>query len=370
MDNPGYVWHMIMQARKGMAQRNTLPHPTPGPMYGAVDYGPGHRCNCHKQHPKPPCPYDKLPKVPTVKKTDSVKVVELRDAFNNLRYKVVMSSIDVAPDPKYGKLYEIEVVNCFSAPDPLVIVHRPEPEEAAINTAADAKKLFDSYVLAYENLIKAETKDFQDISTYKEGIGYELTKPACCATCKWSRLALTENDYIYGVSGRIECTNPENCLDYDFNVEQSCKHHGDGTYHKPDAACKLVIYPNVHAFGKCKNYVEGWKDPYKPVAGDSIADIVDRRTAAAYGSMCEDVASTVQEGIGAQIDEAIDDVAGTIQQNVQDAVQDSIINEVGERIDERLNSGNIVVDGNSGLNDYNGDGTVDENDVIIGGEGA
>lgn len=98
-------------------------------MYGAVDYGPGHKHypNCH-----PDCKPDKKgkkPSLPTVKQTESVKVVELRDAFNNLRYKIVMTSVDVSTDPMFGKLYEVEVVNCFSAPDPLVVVHRPQDDE-------------------------------------------------------------------------------------------------------------------------------------------------------------------------------------------------------------------------------------------------
>lgn len=371
LDNPGYVWHMIMQARKGMAQRNTVPHPVPGPMYGAVDYGPGHRCNCHKQHPKPPCPYDRLPKVHSVKQTEAVKVTELRDAFNNLRYKIVMTSVQANTDPKYGKLYEIEVVNCFSAPNPLVIVHRPTPEEAAINTEAAALTLFNSYVTAYTNLIKAETKDFQDICTYKEDIGYTLTKPECCATCKWSRLALTENDYIYGVSGKIECTNPDNLLDYDFNVEQcGLTAAPQPPYYKPETQGKLIVYPNVHTFGKCSKYEATDKDPYRPVAGDSIADIIDRRTATMYNDLCATVTTAIADGLDEQIDEAVQNAAGGIAEQVQNTVQDAIEQDIQQQIEEQLTNGNLVIEGNSQIQDYNGDGIVDDGDVIIGGQGA
>lgn len=315
IDNPAYAWHMNMQARKGMV-RHTNIHPVPGPMYGAVDYGPGHRCNCNKQHPKPPCPYDELPKINSVKQIDAVKVTELRDAFNNLRYKIVMSSVQINPNPQYGKIYEVEVVNCFSAPNPLVIVHRPTDEEAAIRTAEEAQQLFDSYVTAYTNLIKAETKDFQDISTYKEGIGYEMTKPECCATCKWSRLARTENDYVYGVTGKIECTNPDNLLDYDFNVEQcGLTKPPAPPYYKPETQGKLIVYPNVHTFGKCLKYEAMDKYPYCPVEGDSIADIIDRRTATIYNDLCATVTQVVVDELNNQIDDAI--------QNATDNTSDS-----------------------------------------------
>lgn len=342
-------------------------------MYGAVDYGPGHRCDCHNHHPKPPCPYDGIPKVPSVHVSDTVKVTEIRDAFNNLRYKIVMSSIDgisntALVEPKYSKYYEVEVVNCFSAPNPLVIVHRPAPAEEAIVKLEDAQKLFDSYVVAYSNLVKAETKDFQDICAYKEEIGYEMTKPECCATCKWSRLAATGNDYVYGVTGRIECTNPANALDYDFNSEQNglaaCPK--DTPYYKPKFKGKLVMYPNVHMFGKCTKYEEDGRDPYLPIQGDSVADIIDRRTEAAYDELRETIQQNIADGIDDQVNAAVDaatqNIGEQIQQNVQDNIQDAI--------EDQLHNGRLVIDGNSQVEDYNNDGTVSQDETIIGGLGA
>ena len=380
MDNPAYVWHMIMQARKGMAKRNTAPHPKPGPMYGAVDYGPGHRRNCHKQKPQPPCPYDgfPLPNLPTVKTTDTVKVTEIRDVFNNLRYKVVMSSIDgignvSLVDPKYSKYYEVEVVNCFSAPNPLVIVHRPSPGEEAINTAEAAQQIFDSYVTAYTNLVKAETKDFQDICTYKEEIGYTMTKPECCATCKWSRLALTENDYVYGVSGRIECTNPANALDYDFNTEsQSLRANPKHPpyFKSTNNESKLIVYPNVHAFGKCPKYEADDRDPYIPIPGDSVGDIIDRRTNAAYDDMCQTVQQNISENIGDQVNTAVENATENIGEQIQQNVQDVITQDISQQIEDQLTNGNLVIEGNSQINDYNGDGVIDDADIIISGQGA
>lgn len=376
MDNPAYVWHMIMQARRGMAKRNTAPHPKPGPMYGAVDYGPGHRCNCHKQKPQPPCPYDgfPLPKLPTVKNIDAVKVTEIRDVFNNLRYKVVMSSIDgtnhaALVNPKYSKYYEVEVVNCFSAPNPLVIVSRPTYGEEAINTAEEAQRIFDNYVAEYTGLVRAETRDFQDICSYKETIGYEMTKPECCATCKWSRLALTENDYVYGVSGRIECTNPENALNYDFNTEYNGLRAAPKrpNYVKVASEAKLIVNPNVHAFGKCPKYEADDRDPYVPIPGDSVGDIIDRRTAAAYDNMCQtieqNIAGNINDQVNTAVENATENIGEQIQQNVQEGIQDAI--------EDQLTNGRLVIDGNSQVEDYNNDGTVTVPDeTIIGGLGA
>lgn len=326
-------------------------HPRPGPIYGAVDYGPGHKC-------RPDCrpdTKDKKPLLPTVKQTESVKVVELRDAFNNLRYKIVMTSVDVSTDPIFGKLYEIEVVNCFSAPDPLVVVHRPQDDEL-IRTYDEALEIFQQYVEAYTSLIKAETKDLQDISVYKDTIQYEETCPECCATCKYARVKRTSDDYVYGITGKLECCNPHNILDYDFNREQcGVERQVEPPYYSVPKDVKVIVYPNVQPFGKCSRYEKGTENPYQPTGGTSVADIIDRRTAMIYNDL-----SVALSSLSSAIEESTD--ISTMSSN--------IVTAVGEAIEGQLSSGNIVIDGNSQLADYNNDGTVDDNDVIIGGQGA
>lgn len=331
-------------------------HPCPGPIYGGVDYGPGHKCHpdCRPDcRPNEDC---KKPPLPTVKQTESVKVVELRDAFNNLRYKIVMTSVDVSSDPMFGKLYEVEVVNCFSAPNPLVVVHRPQDDEL-IRTYDEAFEIFQKYVEAYTCLIKAETKDLQDISVYKDTINYKETCPECCATCKYARVKRTSDDYVYGITGKLECCNPYNILDYDFNREQcGVEHQAEPPYFSVPKDVKVIVYPNVQPFGKCSRYEKCTDNPYRPIGGTSVADIIDRRTAIIYNDL-----SVALSGLSSTIEDCTD----------LSSLSSNIISAVGDAIEGQLSSGNIVVDGNSWLSDYNGDGKIDEeDDNIIGGQGA
>lgn len=102
------------------------------------------------------------------------------------------------------------MINYFSTPNPLVIIDRPEPGEPPIYDYLYALNLYNEYVKTYTALIRAETRDFQDITIYKEKIGYKETKPACCATCQWCRKKVTPGKYVYQDTGKLECTNPEN----------------------------------------------------------------------------------------------------------------------------------------------------------------
>ena len=104
------------------------------------DHCHNHNCDCNDRNPLLEW-YKSRRNLPLHKRNHPVKVVELRDAFNNLRYKIVMTSVDVSADPMFGKLYEVEVVNCFSAPDPLVVVHRPQDDEL-IRTYDEALEIF------------------------------------------------------------------------------------------------------------------------------------------------------------------------------------------------------------------------------------
>ena len=95
-----------------------------------------------------------------------------------------MTSYDISND-FYRTIYEIEVLNCFTAPEPLIIVSRPEDNEEPISDYGYALKLFKQYVDEYTSLVQAETRDYQDIEIYKGKFGYEETCPKCCETCKW-----------------------------------------------------------------------------------------------------------------------------------------------------------------------------------------
>lgn len=308
----------------------------------------------------------RLGKLQTVKAAESVKVIELKDAFDNLRYKIVLTSIDVPTTnvdttvdeitSPTGKLYEIEVVNCFLAPNPLVIAHKPDPDEK-ITSYEDAICIFKQYAFAYARLIQADTKDLQDISVYKDTIGYEMTCPECCGTCKFARVKKTRKDFVCGVTGRLECHNPKNMLTYDFNSEPM-KHKPPispcGPHFSTPTDNKVVIHPNVKIFGKCSNYEKAIARPYRPIAGDSVGELVDRKLNAALA----DITDYVQHATDTQ------------------TIMSEVVNVVGNEIDNRLNAGNFIVAGNKDIEDYNGDGVVDGLDdlaidgVIIGGQGA
>ncbi len=308
----------------------------------------------------------RLGKLQTVKAAESVKVIELKDAFDNLRYKIVLTSIDVPMTgvdtsideltSPTGKLYEVEVVNCFLAPNPLVIAHRPNPDEK-ITSYEVAIDIFKQYAFAYARLIQADTKDLQDISVYKDTIGYEVTCPECCGTCKFARVKKTGKDFVCGVTGRLECHNPKNMLSYDFNTEPMknkppippC-----GPHFSTPVDNKVMIYPNVKIFGKCSNYEKATRRPFRPADGDSVGDLVDRKLNAALA----DITNYVQHATDTE------------------TIMTEVVNVVGNEIDSRLNSGDFVVEGNRDVGDYNGDGVVDGLDdlamdgVVIGGQGA
>lgn len=154
---------------------------------------------------------DKLkPNYRSVYTRDSLKAVDIFDAFQNLRYKVILTSYDISNE-FYSTIFEIEVLNCFATSEPLIIVSRPADNEDPIVDYDYALKLFNSYVEQYKNLVKAETRDIQDIEVYKEKIGYELTCPKCCETCKWIKHhTIDRSSKYYNPFARLQCTNPAN----------------------------------------------------------------------------------------------------------------------------------------------------------------
>jgi len=157
----------------------------------------------HKPKPLPPC------KAVNVKET--VKVAEIYDALKNLRYKVALTSFDVVNDGKYQLAYEIQVVNCFYSQYPIVILDKPEKGEADILDYDYALNFYKACVKNYSDLVRAEVRDFQDITIYKEIIGYEETCPKCCMTCKHCSYNEPKGDnYIHGVTWKFYCKNPEN----------------------------------------------------------------------------------------------------------------------------------------------------------------
>lgn len=118
---------------------------------------------------------------------ETCKISEISDAFNQLKYKVIMSSFDIVDDGKYQLVYQIQVVNYFTGPEPLIIFEAPDLDEPVITDLKVATKIYNDCVQNYTALVKAETRDLQDIDVYKEKIEYKEICPECCATCKWCK---------------------------------------------------------------------------------------------------------------------------------------------------------------------------------------
>jgi hypothetical protein len=213
---------------------------------------------------------------------ETVKVAEITDPYGNLRYKVALISRNDNSTGKYKLAYTIQVILYFGVPSPLTILERPEQTEAAIYDYNYAIKIYCDYVKSYTNLVKAETKDHQTIDIYKENIGYEKTNPKCCSTCKWSKRIVTKNDYVYGITGKLQCVNPINCKAYEKNIINQDdiihvnynKLHGHKCGHNEYS--HDIIYPIVDPFGVCEHYFKAVRNQV-PVPGQSITNFIDMR---------------------------------------------------------------------------------------------
>ena len=214
---------------------------------------------------------------------ENVKVTDIKDALNRLKYKVTLTAYDINDDA-WGTIYQIQVINFFSAPDPLIILTRPNNDEQPIDNYREALQIYNDCVKNYTNLVKAETRDFQDIDIYKTKIDYKITEAKCCGTCKWcQQRAQPKNDFIYGVSNKLECTNPLNETEYKFDMIHTDKYgHIHQTHHFPRPPFfkspheeHLGLRPNVEILGLCKNY-EPRKSHIKLEPGDSISEIVNK----------------------------------------------------------------------------------------------
>lgn len=168
---------------------------------------------------KPPksCYRKPIRRDPSLRET--AKCVEILDPFGSLRYKVVLTSVDVVDETELGKIskrWYVQVLNCFSAAGELIVVERPDPAtgEAPIRDGATAEKLFHEYVCAYRSLVRAETRDFQDLEVCREQAGYQNVQPECCATCKWCERNKPRGDFQFEASGRLECWHPSNSEAY------------------------------------------------------------------------------------------------------------------------------------------------------------
>lgn len=222
----------------------------------------------HFSKPFPPMPE----KFKSVHTQENNKIADIRDAFNKLWYKVFLIG-EERTTMADGMLYSIQVVN-YTIKDeetgeitPLVVEEFPKPETVdEITDFKDALKIYDECVSQYTSLVKASTRDLQDINVFKDKIGYSQPELSCCATCKHlhkhcqtSPFDLFKANLEQILNLDFECWNPKNVVEYKFDIEVDPKHYpferlrGRLVRHEDDPK-KFTLKPNVQLLHICNNF--------------------------------------------------------------------------------------------------------------------
>lgn len=271
-----------------------------------------------------------------VRVLETTKVSEILDQYNNLRYKVIL--LNQINYTELGKTieYKIQVLNCFQQQQPITIVSVPSEGECILSFQ-EAEKIYIEYVQLYTNLVKAMSGDLQNMDIYAQNIGYKVTTPTCCATCKWVKRNTSDCDFIVGVSGKLECHNPKNTGKYDFDCEHGYnpEYNDCGKYkNKYYVQSELNIMPStprVSLFGVCDNYELNEKQ-YVPSPGDSINQIIDNRLNYSVKNTVKDVIST--------------DINPLVQNMIEENIPIKIIPAVTENINNQLSLSPPIIFGN------------------------
>ena len=314
----------------------------------------------------------------TVSIEESTKVAEIHDVFGNLKYTISLNRYNTV-DSNYKYKYEVQVVNNFSTTEPLIILTIPEKgSDEVIFDYAIADNIYKDCIKQYTSLVKAETRDFQDIDIYKEQLDYEITCPKCCKTCKWSFIVPLDKEYpngqkdfIFGITGKLKCLNPENQKTFtkfsNFYPDLHCQFEHDPTYfmnnpvvnqrplsplpehppyYKEEDVNKLIVNPTVDEFGLCPKYVQK-EDEYVPCPGDSLTALIDNHI---HDTIKKEMTGDISSQISAQLSSSISSV---------------IIPAVGAEIDKQLNLNPPIIEGNRNINDYNNDGVISEDEEFL-----
>ena len=219
-------------------------------------------------NPPPPMPPPKHPPYFPVHVLETAKLTEIRDAMGTLRYRVVMSTYDIDNHLENvfpAKAYMIQVVNDFYDKEaPLVIVTVPDEGEPPLLDYSIALETYESYVKNYTSLVKAETKEMQDMDIYAEKVGYHHTCPPCCATCKWCHEHKCPRSNFplpppmpEPFKKKLECQCPKNVNEFNFDVDRQdepCHHDIYPHYHHPQPRPMPILFPHVKPLGLCDNY--------------------------------------------------------------------------------------------------------------------
>lgn len=267
-----------------------------------------------------------------------VKVSEISDKYGNLRYKVALNNLEYIDEYSNVKTcYQIQVINCFSAPENLILVQKPGFNEPIISNYEHALSIYLGYIKTYTALVSAETRDLQDISINGDKIGYQITCPKCCMTCKWVRTKPARHDYILGISNKLECYNPKN--------NQTDVHQMNVHMHTHIVS---TMHPNVNMFGVCDNY-ELKKHEYKPVIGDSLNSIIDTKI---LNAIKNEVNTTVSNEIKTEIKTVVE----TIEQKIPETVISTIEKNPEQILDalDGTKDNSLLIDSGGADNVYGG----------------
>lgn len=200
----------------------------------------------------------KLPYKP-VHVLETAKMTEIRDAMGTLRYQVVLTGYDIDNNLEGispTKAYMVQVNNCFYDEDaPLVIITVPNEGDPPLTDYPKAVEIYESYVTTYTSLVKAETKDIQDMDIYAEKVGYHHVSPECCATCKWCQ-EHKDTRMPGHRRQKLECHSPKNVNEFNFDIDRRdspCHHDVYPHWHHPQLR-PMPIFPYVKPLGLCDNY--------------------------------------------------------------------------------------------------------------------
>lgn len=117
---------------------------------------------------------------------ETVKVAEIKDNFGMTRFKVALTDSDDFHGGSYHDdlrdwdcAYQVDVVSYCYGTEPLILVSK------FFEDYRGAIAFFKQNVAIYSDLVKVETRHYQDIEIYKDKIGYKVAD--CCATCQWAK---------------------------------------------------------------------------------------------------------------------------------------------------------------------------------------
>lgn len=216
--------------------------------------------------------------IPHFKQTQVIetsKEVIINDMKGNTRYSIQLVS-QMLDDGHLG--FQVRVVHYWpngqqdEDSNPMLQI----PEDHFDPDYKKMEKVFSICVQRYDSLVRAETKDFNDIDIYADKIGYEKTKPECCAFCRWCRKSRWHCGHGEPM---LECHNPKNQLDFNYMVDipdfpsGHCHRYRDNWQKLPwmqeDPFKRMPlrgdevldrIFPKVDPFGKCKNFEKDDRD--------------------------------------------------------------------------------------------------------------